>query len=128
MIFRKSLAALALCLPLALGGCASVGELVSKTVVATTVAGPTQAKTVKDAVLITTGIEEGLDLYVTTSDPSNSTLDQLTILITALHNTLVKCEEAQKTGKNALVAAALAGFNESLRAVQAYKASKGIPQ
>lgn len=119
-------------LAVSLGGCTTVGSLVASSgqeiASATTTAPPSQAKTVGDAILIVNGIESGLDLYVTTGNPPKAVLDELAILVPALHNTLLAAEAAQRGGSNAAVAAALAAFNETLAAVQAYKAQKGIPQ
>lgn len=116
----------------ALGGCTTVGSLLAtggqQVASITTTAPPSQAKTVKDAILIVEGVETGLDIYVTTGNPSKATLDELAVVVPALHNTLLAAETAQRSGSNAAVASALAAFNEALAVVQAYKAQKGIPQ
>ena len=122
----RKLIALALILPI-LGGCQTLGSTVSSLVVSTTTAGPTQAKTVGEAINATKLVEDGLDLYVTTGSPSKAVLDELNILVPALHNTLVAAEDAQRRGDSAAVASALAAFNQALAAVQAYKTVTGVP-
>lgn len=112
---------------LSLAGCGTVGSFATDSIASTTVSGPSKAATVKDAILLTRGAEEGLDLYVL-SNPPNATLDQLKILVVALHGVLLKVEDAQKSGDDILVATTLATFNESLTAVRSYKALKGITQ
>lgn len=107
-------------------GCAGVAKLASDAIVSTTSAGPAQARTVGDAIRITKLVEDGLDLYVTQGSPPAAVLDQLNILVPALHNTLKKAEAAQQSGNSALIAAALAAFNESLAAVHAYETLKGV--
>lgn len=132
MTKRTMFQALAIAGVLLLGGCTTAGSLLAtagqQIASATTTAPPSQAKTVGDAILIVNGIETGLNFYVTTGNPSKATLDELAILVPALHKTLVAAEEAQHNGSSAAVATALAAFNEALNAVQAYKSLKGIAQ
>lgn len=127
MTSHSRLLVFAVCLPL-LGGCASIGSTVSSLVVSTTTAGPTQAKTVGEAINATKLVEDGLDLYVTTGSPSKAVLDELNILVPALHNTLVAAEDAQRSGNSAALAAAMAAFNQALSAVQGYETKAGVPQ
>lgn len=126
MKYSRFLPILALAALVPLGACTTLTSGLSDVAVSVTTAGPTQAKTVAEAIQATKLIEDGLDLYVTTGAPSKAVLDQLNILVPALHNTLVAAENAQATGNSAAIASALAAFNESLAAVQSYKTLKGV--
>jgi hypothetical protein len=123
---------LALALALSLASCTSVGQALSSlggsVASVTTTAPPSQAKTVAEAIQATQLVEDGLDLYITNGHPSKAILDELAVLIPALHNTLVKAEDAQRGGSSAAVATALAAFNEALGAVKAYEVAKGVSQ
>ena len=113
---------------LMLGGCTTLASDISSVVVSTTSAGPTQAKTVAEAEQATKLLEDGLDLYVTTGHPSKAVLDELKVLMPALHTTLKAAEAAQASGNSATMATALAAFNEALAAVQGYETKQGVPQ
>lgn len=111
---------------LALSGCASLGSVVSKVVVASTTKTPSQANTVAEATQATTLAEEAVDLYVKTGNPSKPVLTELQTLVTALHTTLVAVETANKSGNSATAAAAIATFNQALAAYQAYAVHQGV--
>ena len=111
-----------------LGGCAQLGSLVSEVTVAATSATPTQATTLAEAEQAATLAEQALDLYVRTGNPSQAVLSELQILVPAIHNSLVKVEQANSAGNSALAATALAAFNEALTAYQTYAANNGVPQ
>lgn len=116
---------------LALAGCAtdigtSVGSVVSSVVVSATTAAPTQAKTVSEAEQATTLLEQGVDVYATTGNPSEKVKAELVILVTALHNDLKGVEDANAKKNSVLVAAALGTFNEGLKAVNAYESLNGV--
>lgn len=115
---------LAVCV--AIGGCAEAGSVAADLITSTTSATPTQARTVGDAIRLCKLMEDGLDLYVTSGHASRSVVDELLILVPALHNTLVKAEDAQRSGNSAAIAAGLAAFNEALAAVRAYEVLKGV--
>lgn len=119
---------LAMCLALGLGGCTTVGSAISDIAVATTSASPSQAKTVAEAAQATALVEKSLDLYVTTAAPDRAVLQELKILVPALHNALVAAEVANGAGNSALTAAGLAAFNEALAAVKSYESLKGVSQ
>lgn len=120
--------ALAACVALGLGGCTTVSSTLSGIAVSATTAGPTQAKTVAEAIQATTLFEKSLDLYMTAGAPNKAVLQELQILVPALHNALSAAETANASGNSALIAAALATFNEALGAVQSYEALKGVAQ
>jgi hypothetical protein len=113
-------------LALSLAGCTTVGSLVSDVAVATTSATPAQATTVAEAEQAATLAEQALDLYVKTGNPSPAVLAELNVLVPAVHNTLVKAEQANAAGNSALTAAALAGFNEALAAYNSYATLQGV--
>lgn len=118
----------AMCVVLSLGGCTTIGSTLSDIAVATTSATPSQAKTVAEAIQATALVEKSLDLYVTTAKPDAAVLQELKILVPAVHNALVAAEVANSAGNSALTAAGLAAFNEALAAVQTYESLKGISQ
>lgn len=118
--------ALVIATALVLSGCASLGSVVSKVVVAATSKTSSQATTVADATQATTLAEQAVDLYVKTGNPSKAVLSELQQLVTALHNTLVSAEAANKSGNSATAAAALSAFNQALAAYQAYAANQGV--
>lgn len=118
----------AMCLALGLGGCATVGSALSNIAVSTTSATPSQAKTVAEAIQATALTERGLDLYVTTAPENQAILQELQILVPAVHRTLLAVEAANASGNSALVAASLGTFNEALAAVKSYEALKGVNQ
>lgn len=105
-----------------LGGCNAIRDVA----VSSSTTSPAQAKTLGDAVVITTQVEKTLDIYVTSGLASPAVLAQLEVLVPAVHNALKKAEDAQRAGDSPLVAASLAGFNEALTALNSYKATKGI--
>lgn len=113
-------------LALSLGGCADFREAVGDVAVSSTTTSPAQAKTLKDAILLTTAAERSLDLVVKSGLTPAPVLDQLEILVPVVHNSLKKAEQAQKDGNSPLLAASLQGFNEALNALNAYKALKGV--
>lgn len=118
----------ALVLALTGGGCTTVASTVAAVTTSLSTASPTQAKTVAEAAQATKIIEDGLDAYVTTGHPSKAILDELNVLVPALHSTLVAAENAQSNGNSAAIAAGLAAFNEALAAVQGYETKQGVPQ
>jgi hypothetical protein len=122
----KMLKVLAFGAVVALGGCTSFGSFVSDLAISATSATPTQAKTVGEAATLATAAEKALDLYVTTGSPSTGVLNELNILVPAVHNALVKVEAANKAGNSALTAAALATFNEALAAYESYATQNGV--
>lgn len=111
-----------------LSGCTSMGSLLSGLAVSATSATPSQAKTLAEATQAATLAEHALDLYVTTGNPSPAVLHQLQVLVPAVHNALVKVEDANRAGNSALTAAALGAFNEALAAYASYSALQGVPQ
>lgn len=119
-------AAIALAAVLGLSGCASTASIVSKVVVAATSKTATQAKSVGEATQIAKVLEEGLDLYVTNGNPSQSVLAQLRTGITAVHTALKKAQAADKAGNSALAAGALEGFNQALAAYRTYAVNQGV--
>ncbi len=124
---RKILVAAAVTFGLVLGGCNSVGSGLSNVAVALSTKTPTQAKTVAEATQAVTLVERALDLYVQNGNPPRAVLAELQILVPAVHNALVKVEDANRAGNSAAVAAALAVFNESLSALTAYQTLQGVP-
>lgn len=123
----KRILAIALVVPL-LGACTTIASGLSDIAVVTSSGSSTQVTTVAEAEQATKLIEDGLDLYVTTGHPSKAVLDELNVLVPALHNTLKAAESAQASGNNAAMAAGLAAFNEALAAVQGYETKQGVPQ
>lgn len=124
---KRYVAPILLSAGLLLGGCTTVASGASDFITSMTTASPTQAKTVAEAAQATKLVEDGLDLYVTTGHPSLAVLNELNILVPALHNTLLASEQAQASGNSAAIAAGLAAFNEALAAVQAYEVKTGVP-
>lgn len=122
----KMLKVLALGALVALGGCSSFGSFVSDLTVSATSATPTQAKTVGEATTLATAAERALDFYVNNGSPSRAVLNELNILVPAVHSALVKVEAANKAGNSALTAAALAAFNEALAAYESYATQQGV--
>ncbi len=110
----------------ALSGCASLASVVSKVVVASSSATPAQATTMAEATQAAALAENAVDLYVKTANPSKPVLTELQTLLTALHNTLVKAETANKSGNSALAAVALDAFNQALAAFRAYAVNQGV--
>lgn len=125
-MLRKCIIAPLLACSLALGGCASVASALSSIAVATSSSTPTQATTVAEATQAVTLAEQALDVYVKTGNPSQAVLQQLNILVPALHNTLVAAETANKAGNSAATAAAMAAFNQALAAYNSYLSLEGI--
>lgn len=126
MRFSRGFLAFALAGALVTGGCAEVREIGSDIAVSTTTATPSQAKTVADAIQLTTLAEKSLDVIVTSGVLSRPVLDELAILVPAVHNALKKVEAANSAGNSALTAAALAAFNEALKAFNIYKQANGV--
>ena len=75
---------------------------------------------------IKTAAERALDCYVNNGSPSRAVLNELNILVPAVHSALVKVEAANKAGNSALTAAALAAFNEALAAYESYATQQGV--
>lgn len=123
---RHALIAAVCCL--ALSGCADMGSLLSGVAVSATSATPTQAKTVAEATQAATAAEHALDFYVVHGNPSPAVLQELKILVPAVHNALVKVEDANRAGNSVLAAAAMSAFNEALAAYKSYSAFQGVPQ
>lgn len=117
---------LVVALALTLGGCSSLASAVSSIAVATSTSSTTQATTVAEAEQAATLAEKALDLYVTTANPSKTVLQELQVLVPAVHNALVKAEAANAAGDSAATAAALAVFNEALAAYQSYATLQGV--
>lgn len=129
--FKKFFGSFALVAVLSIGGaglsgCESWRQSAADVAVSSTTTSPAQAKSLGDAILITTQAEKTLDIYVTSGLASPAVLAQLKILVPAVHNALKKAEDAQRAGDSPLVAASLAAFNEALTALNSYKATKGI--
>lgn len=118
---------LALACAMALGGCSTVGQALSGLVVSVTSATPSQAKTVAEATQAATLVEQSLDLYVKNGHPSPAVLQELQVLVPAVHNTLVRAQQANASGNSALTAAALAAFNEATSAANSYETLQGVP-
>lgn len=116
------MAAFALCL----GGCADLRQAVGDVAVSSTTSSPSQAKTLGDAILLTTAAERSLDLVVTSGLTPPAVLEELKVLVPAVHNSLKKAEAAQAAGNSPLLAAGLASFNEALTALNTYKSQKGL--
>lgn len=121
---RFILAALLTITPLT--GCAELRQGAADVATSSTTSSPAQAKTLADAIKLTTIAEHSLDLVVTSGLTPPAVLDELKILVPAVHNALKKAEDAQRNGNSPLVAVALASFNEALTALNTYKATKGI--
>lgn len=119
---------LAICLAAALGlsGCASAGSAITSVAVSLTSATPAQAKTLGDAIRITTLVEKSLDVYVTSGYASAAVVAELKVLVPPLHNTLKQMEAANTAGNSAAAALALAAFNEALKALNGYKTLQGV--
>ena len=122
----KMLKVLALGAVVALGGCSGLGSFVSGLTVSATTATPGQATTLAEAEQAATLTEKALDLYVNTGNPSPAVLNELNVLVPAVHNALVKVEQANKAGNSALIAAALAAFNQAIDAVNSYETLQGV--
>lgn len=118
--------ALVLIAALGLAGCSTAASLLSGVAVSFTTANPFQAKTIAEATQAATLAEKALDLYVTSGHASKPVLDELQVLVPAVHNALKKAQAANAAGNSALVAAALAGFNEALAALNSYKTLQGV--
>lgn len=106
--------------------CTSTRQAAADVTVSATTTSPAQAKTLADAIQLTTLAENSLTIAVRNDLIPVPALEQLKILVTAVHNALKKAEDAQRSGDSPLVAAALASFNEALTALNTYKAAKGI--
>ncbi len=117
---------LALCLATPLGGCTGLRATLADFAISTTVASPTQAKTVEDATRLTSEAERLLDIVVVNGHLSNAVLDELKILVPAVHNALKTVQAANASGDNAATALALSAFNQALNALNAYKTLKGV--
>ncbi len=126
MRLKTLVAGLALAAAFSLSGCTWFSSAVSDVVVATSGASPTQAKTVAEAAQATTLAEKALDLYVKNGNPSPAVLSELSVLVPAVHNALVKAEQANSSGNSALTAIALAAFNEALAAYNSYATLQGV--
>lgn len=122
----KRLACFAIAAALALSGCASVGGVVSKVVVAATTKTPNQATTVAEATQAATLIENSVKLYVDTANPSKAVLTQLQSLLAGLHQNLQRAQAADRAGNSALAASALDAFNQALAAYQTYAVNQGV--
>lgn len=109
-----------------MNGCASLRQGAADVAVSSTTTTPAQAKTLADAIALTTVAETNLTVLVRNDVLPIPVLERLRILVPAVHNALKKAEDAQRAGDSPLVAAALASFNEALTALNAYKAAKGI--
>ena len=109
-----------------LSGCTTARQAAADVAVSSTTSSPAQAKTLADAVLLTTSAEQLLTVVVKNDLLPPPALEQLRALVIAVHNSLKKAEDAQRSGNSPLVAAALATFNEALTALNTYKAAKGI--
>lgn len=122
----KLLALIGLLVLVPLGGCANERQAVADVLTSSTTTSPSQAKTLAEAIQLTTVAEHSLDIAVTGELVAPAVLDELKILVPAVHNALKKAEAAQTAGNSPLVAVALNGFNEALLALNTYKAQKGI--
>lgn len=109
-----------------LNACTSLRQGAADVAVSSTTTTPAQAKTLADAIALTTVAETNLTVLVRNDVLPIPVLERLRILVPAVHNALKKAEDAQRAGDSPLVAAALASFNEALTALNAYKAAKGI--
>lgn len=118
--------AAAVALAVNLSACASLGSFVSDVTVSATSATPGQAKTVAEAAQAATLVEHSLDLYVKAGNPSPAVLTEIQVLVTAVHNTLVKAEQANAAGNSALTATGLAAFNQAIAAVNSYETLQGV--
>jgi len=109
-----------------IGGCTTARQAAADVAVSATTTSPAQAKTLADAILLTTAAETNLTVLVRNDVLPVPVLERMKILVPAVHNALKKAEDAQRAGDSPLVAAALASFNEALTVLNAYKAAKGI--
>lgn len=109
-----------------LSGCTTFREAVGDVATSSTTTSPAQAKTLAEAIQFTASAERLLSVYVSSGAASRPVLDQLEILVPAVHAALKKAEAAQAAGNSPLLAAALASFNEALTALNQYKSAKGI--
>lgn len=117
---------LAASLALCLGGCANERQAVADVISSQTTSSPAQAKTLAEAIQMTTVVEYSLDLVVQSGVTPPAVIDELKILVPVVHNALKKAEAAQAAGNSPLVAASLTAFNEAFAALAAYKAQKGV--
>lgn len=122
---KRLLFAVTLALPL-LAGCGDFRQGLADVATSSTTTSPSQAKTLAEAIQLTTVAEHSLSIAVNSGKVPVAVLHQLEVLVPAVHNALKKAEDAQRDGNSPLVAAALASFNEALTALNAYKASKGV--
>lgn len=122
----RRILSLALICAVTLAGCGTIGSAISSAVVSTTTSTPSQVKTVAEAIQAAALVEKSLDLYVQSGAASQPVLQELKVLVPAVHNALVQAENADKNGNSAGVAAGIALFNEALGAVNSYETLKGV--
>lgn len=113
---HRHLAAPLLALSIALGGCAGTITTAGNIGQSVSVASPTQARTLAEALQAATLCTDAVDLYVRTGNPSRAVLDELNILNDRVHDTLVNLQTANMRGQSLTFAA----FNEALQAFNAY--------